>query len=72
MVRPKKLSVGEIDKLDMTFLLSLLLDRDVVINVVSIDGKWCEVDSGEDLDRYKKRIAEVDSIGKYWSHDWCW
>ena len=62
----------KIDKLDMTSLLRLLLDRDVVVNVVSIDGKWCEVDSGEDLDRYEKRIVEVDSIGKCWSHDWRW
>ena len=62
----------KIDKLDMTSLLGLLLDRDILINVVPIDGKWCEVDSGEDLDRYEKMIAEVDSIGKCWSHDWRW
>lgn len=51
--------------LDMTALLSRLLEQGQPVQAVSIEGGWCEVDSQVDLDRYQKAIAE-----NRFTHDW--
>ncbi len=52
------------NKLDMTGLLSALIDK-TKINVVFIEGKWCEVDSYNDVMIYEKLLKTKD-----WKHDW--
>lgn len=55
-----------VDKLDMTSLLSMLLERDSEIRTVPVVGKWCEVDSAGDLEIYE---AAIES-NRPWGHDW--
>ena len=52
----------------MTSLLSALLQRGTTITTVPIQGKWCEVDSDNDLALYESRIA----ANTPWAHDWRW
>ena len=63
----KELSSKCIDKLDMTALLRMLLDRNVTIGAIPVDGGWVEADSMDDIYIYEKTILEQ---GKDWSHDW--
>jgi choline kinase len=65
-----KLSQNQLDRLDMTALLRLLLEQGVAINVVPVEGKWCEVDSEHDLRLYENKISQVDKSDRYWMHDW--
>ena len=53
------------DDLDMSTFLSHLIKSEKV-NVVFIEGNWCEIDSLNDLNTYKKKLDE----NKEWSHDW--
>ncbi|MTI63754.1 phosphocholine cytidylyltransferase family protein [Methylophaga sp.] len=66
----KKLLQGynhaEIDKLDMTSLLSRLLARGISIATVPVAGRWLEVDDPDDLIFYEKQLA----VNTYWKHDW--
>ena len=59
-----ELGAQKVDKLDMTSLLSMLLERKVSISVVEVQGKWCEVDSDADLDLYHNLLQAS------WSHNW--
>ncbi|MNE21421.1 Bifunctional protein GlmU [compost metagenome] len=59
------LSSEQVDKLDMTSLLRLLLSQGVPIATVAISGGWVEVDNPSDIVLYERRIAEPG-----WSHDW--
>jgi len=59
------LDLEQRDKLDMTTFLSILKDR-IDINVLFVDGKWCEVDTYSDLLIYKNKLKEK----KEWNHDW--
>ncbi|WP_291325457.1 phosphocholine cytidylyltransferase family protein [Desulfovibrio sp. UCD-KL4C] len=61
-----ELGQKKVDKLDMTALLRLLLDKGIEIGAVSVAGKWAEVDSMEDLIVYENILAQT----KAWSHDW--
>lgn len=58
----------ERDKLDMTGLFRRLIAEGWVISTVPIEGKWCEVDSDEDLRFYEQRLEQ--SVP--WRHDWRW
>ncbi len=60
----------QVDKLDMTSLLSRLLTQDRKIRGVAIDGRWCEVDNENDLQLYENKINSAKS--ETWSHDWRW
>ncbi|HEX3896009.1 MAG TPA: phosphocholine cytidylyltransferase family protein [Rudaea sp.] len=53
--------------MDMTTLLSHLLAHGATIGVVPIDGRWCEVDSDNDLNVYRKLLRR-----RSWRHDWRW
>ncbi|WP_139411382.1 phosphocholine cytidylyltransferase family protein [Aeromonas veronii] len=59
------LSAEQINKLDMTSLLRLLLSHSVPIATVAISGGWVEVDNPSDIVLYERRITEPG-----WSHDW--
>lgn len=52
-------------KIDMTSLLRALLERDVRIGAVPVQGGWCEVDNAEDVALYERRADEAA-----WAHDW--
>lgn len=54
------------DRLDMTSLLRLMLDRDERVGALAIEGGWCEVDSVEDLACYERALAAA----RPWTHDW--
>ena len=60
------LSVKERDKMDMTTLQNMLLKRSVKINVVFVEGGWCEVDAYSDVTAYEKQIHKK----LQWNHDW--
>lgn len=60
------LSQGQVDKLDMTALLQLLLDENVKIGAVPVDGGWAEADSMDDVRAYENILA----VNNGWSHDW--
>lgn len=55
----------ERDRMDMTGLLRRLLAADVPVGAVAVRGRWCEVDSLDDLRAYEQML-EV----KGWAHDW--
>ncbi len=59
------LPASSIDQLDMTGLLNLLLEQNVNIDVVAVDGGWVEVDNPEDIELYENKITRPG-----WSHDW--
>lgn len=59
------LSTEQINKLDMTSLLRLLLSQGAPIATVAISGGWVEVDNPSDITLYEQRITELG-----WSHDW--
>lgn len=59
-----------IDSLDMTALLKKLLVNGVTVHVVGVEGRWCEVDTEQDLGLYVARIESDES--EAWSHDWRW
>lgn len=53
------------DKMDMTLFLSLLMEQ-TEVKVAFIEGKWCEVDSNEDVNVYETILKDNNN----WSHDW--
>jgi len=57
---------SEQNKLDMTSLLNILLGRGIEIQVVFIDGGWCEADNYSDILAYEKELR----YNKNWKHDW--
>jgi choline kinase len=52
-------------KLDMTSLLHQLIQQGIRVDVVPIQGRWCEVDSMKDLYLYESNLQKGS-----WSHDW--
>jgi choline kinase len=56
----------ERDKLDMTSLLNSLLQQDIPVHVVFVNGKWCEVDNYSDVVVYEKELNKINT----WTHDW--
>ncbi|MBK9578061.1 MAG: phosphocholine cytidylyltransferase family protein [Fibrobacterota bacterium] len=59
-----------VNKLDMTSLLSRLLERGVRIAAVSVRGKWCECDTESDLEVYESILEISEAEGRRWRHDW--
>lgn len=54
------------DEMDMTSLLNLLIDKGIAVNVVFIEGGWCESDAYSDVLAYEKEIEE----NTHWEHYW--
>ncbi|WP_027721177.1 phosphocholine cytidylyltransferase family protein [Maridesulfovibrio zosterae] len=61
-----ELGQERVDKLDMTALLRLLLDKGVQIGAIPVHGGWVEADSMQDIRAYEDVLAWNDE----WSHDW--
>ena len=51
----------------MTSLLQLLLKDGVEIDTTPVNGRWCEVDSENDLRLYEHKLEHPN-----WTHDWRW
>ena len=60
----------EVDALDMTSLLRILLARRKKVHAIPIDGGWCEIDSEDDLAAYNQMITRADTDNRRWNHDW--
>jgi choline kinase len=58
------------NKLDMTTLLSLLLESGAKIAAVPVRGKWCECDTESDLEIYESILETARKEGRTWRHDW--
>lgn len=54
-----------VDRTDMTSFLQMLVEYGVPVGTVAVAGKWCEVDSGSDIECYERALAQGN-----WSHDW--
>ncbi|MDA8957151.1 phosphocholine cytidylyltransferase family protein [bacterium] len=54
------------DRLDMTSMINELLKIGIKVNVVFVNGGWCESDSYSDIEVYEKQMK----IDKNWIHDW--
>lgn len=59
------LTYREKKELDMTSFLQKLLESNIPIHTLPIQGKWCEVDNEEDLLLYHKKLDEPS-----WHHNW--
>lgn len=57
-------------KLDFTGLLQGLLNKNVTISTVAINGKWIEADDSNDLKKYETEIEKHELADNTWSHDW--
>lgn len=51
-----KLSPAEIDHIDMTTLLNLLVTQGMTINTHAYDGFWGEIDSANDHELIQRQI----------------
>jgi len=60
------LSIEEQDKMDMTTMLNELLKREIHVNVVFIEGGWCEADNWSDITAYEAQLSR----DKMWTHNW--
>jgi len=54
------------DNMDMTKMLNLLLSKSVEINVIFINGGWCEADEYSDILAYENELK----TNANWKHDW--
>ena len=63
----EKLPKNLINQLDMTTMLRLLVESGIKIDTIPTNGRWCEVDSENDLCVYEKNLAKSG-----WLHDWRW
>jgi L-glutamine-phosphate cytidylyltransferase len=59
-----QLTIEQCKKLDMTSLLSMLLQQNISVTAVQVTAKWCEVDSDEDLALYHSLLDQE------WKHNW--
>ncbi len=55
----------EVEKMDMTSLLRGLLEHNIAIQAIGIDGGWCECDTEQDIAAYEKALRLTN-----WTHDW--
>lgn len=59
------LESAAVDALDMTALLRRLLQENMEIGAVPVQGRWCEVDNEDDLLKYTQKLHSAN-----WEHDW--
>ncbi len=55
-----------VENLDMTALLQILIHQNIFVAVITVKGRWCEVDSKDDLNLYNHLLHS----GQTWKHDW--
>ena len=56
------------NKIDMTSMISELLKNQIKVNIIYIEGRWCEVDTFSDVTVYEKQLSKAAE----WVHDWRW
>lgn len=61
----EELGQKKVDKLDMTSLLLIILEKGIQITAVPVEGAWCESDTQEDIQKYEKALQT-----ETWKHDW--
>ena len=61
----KEFSIKDQKSMDMTKLLNHLINKNIEINIVFVEGKWCECDSYDDVLLYEKLINKDN-----WEHKW--
>lgn len=49
-----RLDPQELDKLDMTSMLNLLIKYEIEINCFAVNGNWFEIDSQQDIEAYRR------------------
>jgi len=54
------------DRIDMTSFLNMLVANGVRVEIVFVNGGWCEVDEYSDIIAYEKELKNNSS----WQHDW--
>ncbi|MEZ5730015.1 MAG: phosphocholine cytidylyltransferase family protein [Burkholderiaceae bacterium] len=59
------MTAADVDRLDMTGLLSRLLADGCRVAAVPVAGRWCEIDSESDL-----ALADTRANAGDWPHDW--
>lgn len=59
-------SPAAVAALQTTGLLGALVARGIEVAAVPVRGRWCEVDTVDDLALYERRLAN----GRRWLHDW--
>lgn len=52
--------------MDVTTFLQIMVQKGIPIQGVPVLGKWCEIDSPEDLKCYEKKLNSKTP----WTHDW--
>ena len=60
------LTIKEQDEMDMTTMLNELLNREIDVHVVFVEGGWCESDNWSDITAYEAQLAR----DKMWIHNW--
>jgi choline kinase len=53
-------------RLDMTAMINELLNNGIEVNVVFVEGGWCESDSYADIEVYENQMI----LDENWTHDW--
>ncbi|MBZ9786730.1 phosphocholine cytidylyltransferase family protein [Psychroflexus sp. CAK57W] len=51
--------------MDMTSMLNILIEKNIRIDVVFVNGKWCEADTLSDIEAYERQLNNEN-----WKHDW--
>ncbi|MDC1069405.1 phosphocholine cytidylyltransferase family protein [Flavobacteriales bacterium] len=62
----KSFSKNKQDKLDMTAMINELLKKKIEVNIVFVEGGWCESDSYSDIEVYENELK----VNKSWIHNW--
>lgn len=62
----ESLPPSRIQQMQMTQLLDDLVNSEVNVEAIAIKGRWCEVDSLEDLALYEQQLNHNQG----WDHDW--
>ena len=66
LIREACAELGEaVAQTDMTGFLRRLIGKGICVGAVPVQGRWCEVDSQEDLHSYEQALCR-----KAWPHDW--
>lgn len=60
------LDVGALARLQTTQLLQRAVATGMRVDALPVEGRWCELDTGRDLELYEARLRS----GLPWTHDW--
>ncbi|MCF6226982.1 MAG: phosphocholine cytidylyltransferase family protein [Xanthomonadales bacterium] len=67
MIRQVLEQIGHLrKKVQLTQLLQQLIQKKHHIEIIAVQGRWCEIDTETDLHAYKQKL----NTRAKWSHDW--